>query len=87
MKSTSAIRRLGYSNMIVGLSGNAFDEDVNNFLIAGVDLCLIKPINYDIIKNLLIFYQNFNGKFCSKNDVKFKIDKSLNFVNNNKFSN
>ncbi len=71
--------------MIVGLSGNSFDEDVNNFLLAGVDLCLIKPINYEIIKNLIIFYQKFDNKFCSKKDVKFKLDKNLNFVefNNN----
>lgn len=38
------MRRNGFTNLIIGLTGNALDEDVRYFLAAGADCVLAKPL-------------------------------------------
>ena len=44
MEATKVLRGYGYRNLIIGLTGNALDEDVAAFLEAGADLVLPKPL-------------------------------------------
>ena len=60
MDATQEIRALGFSNLIIGLTGNAMDEDVAAFLAAGVDIVFAKPMTMDYL-NLLFAYVSVHG--------------------------
>ena len=49
------IRRMGYKNVIVGLTGCAFDEDRSEFIRAGADCVLTKPLDVHTLDCLLDF--------------------------------
>jgi CheY-like chemotaxis protein len=42
--TTAKLREMGFRNTIMGFTGNAMDEDVAEFLAAGVDIVLPKPL-------------------------------------------
>jgi len=41
------MRELGYRHTIIGITGNVLDEDVRDYLIAGADMVLAKPIKME----------------------------------------
>ena len=46
-QATKEIRALGFSGLIVGITGNAQPEDIQHFMDHGADHVLIKPINLE----------------------------------------
>ena len=44
LEATIAIRELGYIGKIIGLTGNTLESDKANFLKAGVNHVLFKPL-------------------------------------------
>ena len=55
--ATEAIRRLGYSGPIFGVTGNTLDSDVNHFISHGADAVLSKPFDYKRFKQLMAEFQ------------------------------
>jgi CheY-like chemotaxis protein len=53
--ATQKLRELGYNNIVVGFTGNAMEEDVDEFLMAGADLVLPKPLKMSYLDNLLLY--------------------------------
>jgi CheY-like chemotaxis protein len=45
--ATQAIRRLGFSGPIIGLTGNAMEGDINYFIARGANQVLTKPLKID----------------------------------------
>lgn len=43
--ATTIIREIGYRGKIFGVTGNAYQADIDDFIMHGVDEVLIKPIN------------------------------------------
>jgi CheY-like chemotaxis protein len=64
--ATKELRRLGYQNLIVGLTGNVEEEDIQNFLEAGADLVLAKPLKLEQFDALLAFLTHFGPESYSK---------------------
>jgi CheY-like chemotaxis protein len=52
-EATKLIRELGYTKPIIGVTGNALDDDVMEFKKCGASEVLIKPTNYDKLKGIL----------------------------------
>ena len=50
--ATAEIRRLGYTGLIVGVTGNSQDADIREFMSAGLDHLFVKPLDI----NQLIAY-------------------------------
>jgi len=46
--------KLGFTGKILGLTGNAMEDDVKHFQQAGLDLCLIKPLRKESLKEALM---------------------------------
>lgn len=44
MEATKLIRKKGYTGCIVAVTGNAMDTDVREFLAAGADVVVTKPM-------------------------------------------
>ena len=51
--ATQAIRSLGYSYPVFGVTGNALDSDINYFVKCGANAVLIKPFNFKLFKRLM----------------------------------
>ena len=49
-----AIREMGYTGFVVGVTGNLLPEDVGHFLDCGADAVLGKPFKYKELKQLLM---------------------------------
>ena len=44
--ATKAIRALGYESLILGVTGNTLDSDINHFVKCGADAVLAKPFDF-----------------------------------------
>jgi CheY-like chemotaxis protein len=52
-EATRRIRQLGYKGMIVGVTGNTMQFDIDTFKSNGVDYVLPKPLNMSALESLL----------------------------------
>jgi len=52
-QATNAIRAMGYGGLIVGVTGNALEADVEEFRSMGVNEVLTKPVNLDALVGVL----------------------------------
>ena len=49
-EAATMIRSLGYTGIILGITGDTAERDLNNFLKHGASRVLIKPVDLDTIK-------------------------------------
>jgi CheY-like chemotaxis protein len=61
--ATKAIRALGYTSPIFGVTGNALDSDIDHFLGHGADRVMIKPFD------LQLFNQNMTEMIAARNSL------------------
>ena len=64
IEATSLIRSLGFTGLIIGLTGNALDDDVTAFLQAGADCVTLKPFREEHLSALLCFLNDYG---CESN--------------------
>ena len=55
MDATRILRSHGYDNLIIALTGNVMDDDVTEFLQAGADAILAKPINTEQLDQIISY--------------------------------
>eukprot|EP00597_Dinobryon_sp_UTEXLB2267_P005112 CAMPEP_0170071904 /NCGR_PEP_ID=MMETSP0019_2-20121128/9688_1 /TAXON_ID=98059 /ORGANISM="Dinobryon sp., Strain UTEXLB2267" /LENGTH=457 /DNA_ID=CAMNT_0010280633 /DNA_START=879 /DNA_END=2252 /DNA_ORIENTATION=+ len=55
VEATKRLRTGGYKNLIVGVTGNVLEDDVNEFLVAGANLVMFKPLKMAQLSTLLTF--------------------------------
>lgn len=53
IEATKALRELGYPNMIIGLTGNSIEGELQDFSLVGADLVLTKPLRPKALDLLL----------------------------------
>jgi CheY-like chemotaxis protein len=59
---TGKLRELGFTGLVIGFTGNAMQEDVDEFLTAGADLVFPKPLKMTHLDSLL--------KYCSAHGTR-----------------
>ena len=47
------LRREGYPNLIVGVTGSVLEDDLTEFLLAGADTIFAKPLKIHSLKKLV----------------------------------
>ena len=52
-KAAAAMRELGFSGIIIGVTGHVLAEDREEFLRHGVDAVMSKPFEFDVFKSHL----------------------------------
>ena len=72
VEATVALREAGFRNLIVGLTGNIMDDDIRQFLVAGADYVLSKPLQYQSIEKLVQFIDK-NG-YCTRVGMKLVLN-------------
>lgn len=60
MEATKVLRSRGFKCLIVGVTGNALEDDVAEYMAAGADMILPKPIRVSTLHLLLQFIRE-NG--------------------------
>ena len=68
--ATQELRKDGYNCFIIGLTGASFDDEISEFLAAGVDLVLPKPFTAGYM-NALTGHFSQHGNL-SKSGVKWR---------------
>jgi len=74
LTATSALRAGGFRNLIIGLTGNALDEEVALFLAAGADLVLSKPLKIDLLQSLVARLPSVG--YISRPEKKLRLSKT-----------
>ena len=60
MQATQKLRQGGYKNLVIGVTGNILDDDVVEYLAAGADMIMGKPVKVGLLR-LLMQYMLENG--------------------------
>lgn len=60
------LRKMGYRNLLLGVTGNALDEDVSHFTSCGADMVLAKPVRKQQLDKLVTHITNYG--FASVRD-------------------
>ena len=58
MEATRRLRANGYKNLVIGVTGNVLEDDVIEFLAAGADIVLGKPIKMTLLSTILHHLKN-----------------------------
>jgi hypothetical protein len=53
MEATRRIKEMGFQGVILGVTGNGLQTDIDNFLRSGVDRVLLKPLNISKFEDAL----------------------------------
>ena len=48
------LREGGFTKLVVGVTGNVMDDDVVNYLAAGTDMVISKPVKVVLLRMLLL---------------------------------
>merc|ERR1712023_47489 len=51
--ATKLLRSKGFKGIVIGLTGDAMDEDIKTFMSSGADIVMSKPLNYQDLCNIL----------------------------------
>jgi hypothetical protein len=70
--ATAAIRDSGFDRLIIGLTGNALNDDVSSFLHSGADCVLAKPLTAAQMESVLS-HVRMHG-FQSNPKVKYQME-------------
>jgi CheY-like chemotaxis protein len=74
-QASAQLRAMGFSKLIIGVTGNVMDEDVKEFEQAGADLILTKPVRMDVLNKVLAFLRIY-GPVSHFNDPCEGLDTS-----------
>eukprot|EP01039_Chlorochromonas_danica_P009966 gene9966-11016_t len=68
-EAAQKIRALGYSKLLIGVTGNAMDVDVIDYETSGADLILTKPMRMEALQKLLDYCDRFGCQSHHKRDI------------------
>jgi CheY-like chemotaxis protein len=71
------LRQAGYPYLIIGVTGNVLDDDVKEYLQAGADLVIGKPLRMDLLEKLLIHIQLYGYSSKYKQGYKLKVNADM----------
>lgn len=60
-EAATKLREAGFANLIVGLTGDAMEEDVAVFEAAGADIVISKPMKPGVLDMLLAYCEKFGA--------------------------
>ena len=52
-EATSIIREKGFKGKVIGVTGDVFPEEINNFKSHGADIVMVKPLSIDTLREYL----------------------------------
>mmetsp|Transcript_18943 Transcript_18943/g.26114 ORF Transcript_18943/g.26114 Transcript_18943/m.26114 type:complete len:149 (+) Transcript_18943:280-726(+) len=83
VEATKRLRMSGYKNLIVGVTGNVLEDDVGEFLAAGADLVMFKPLKMAQLSTLLTFVDENSSISMGPFKVLKLVSNTLEWVEDN----
>ena len=80
LEACTIIRSLGFTGLIVGVTGNALDDDVANFIKAGADCVFAKPFREEHLAALLQFISENGCESSIKSQTLIKPEQKKYFL-------
>eukprot|EP01041_Mallomonas_annulata_P001981 gene1981-3856_t len=74
--ASTRLRELGYNKLIIGLTGNAMEDDVETFLAAGADVVFTKPMKLEQL-NMLFAHIQKKGNVTVGGDKLYVVKNGL----------
>lgn len=74
LEASRSLREYGYKNLLIGVTGNAMDADLEEFVESGADMAVAKPIKYDILTAILSHCEHFGCSSPSGNRISSDAD-------------
>jgi len=71
VQASRACRQIGFKHIIIGVTGNAMDDDLAEFLSAGADIVCTKPLKNDQLKMLLQYF--YKRGYTSDKNKKYRL--------------
>ena len=78
--ATRALRKAGYKYLIIAVTGNVLDDDIEQFLQAGADFVIPKPLKTTKLDNLLRFIQLHVDGSLSRYPKEVLVEKGAYFA-------
>ena len=73
MEAARKLRGGGYANLVVGVTGNVLNDDVEQFLAAGADMIMGKPVRIALLLMLLTYVREHGA--LSRPDMQLSEEK------------
>ena len=73
MQAVCRLREGGYGNLVVGVTGNVLEHDVAEYLSAGADMIMGKPVKMSLLSMLLRHVREHG--FLSESNMKLSEEK------------
>jgi len=83
VEASKRLRIGGYKNLIVGVTGNVLEDDVSEFLAAGADLVMFKPLKMAQLSTLLTFVDENSSISMGPFKVLKLVSNTLEWVEDN----
>jgi CheY-like chemotaxis protein len=61
-EAIAQIRKLGYGGLVVGVTGNALPDQISDFISAGVDMVLPKPVDIDALLQIISSHHRLSSE-------------------------
>jgi len=81
VEATRRLREGGFPNLVVGVTGNVLEDDLAEYLAAGADLILPKPLKLASL-NMLFRFISRNGFNSREGMILVEHSSKLNWVSN-----
>ncbi len=65
---------MGFPNLIIGITGNAMDDELTDFLDGGADLVISKPMRSNMLEMLLTFFIKNGPISFAENDKRLVVN-------------
>ena len=77
LEAVEVLRKRGFRNMVVGVTGNVLEDEVAQFLNAGADLVFGKPLRMPALMALLKFVRENGPESQPHMAMKIQADELL----------
>jgi len=71
VEATRRLRAMGFGNLIIGITGNAMEDDVAAFVAAGADSVILKPVSVQQINQLVTYLQVYGNSHVEGRRISF----------------
>jgi len=71
VEATRRLRAFGYPHLIIGVTGNALEEDVADFIAAGADSVILKPVSVHQINHILEYAETSGNAHVPNHEIVF----------------
>jgi len=90
VEAAKVLRQRGYENLIIGLSGNVMDDDIQQFLQAGANAFMAKPLTSEQLDQIISYIKENgcrsvierSGSSGVQEDNKAIVNDSITLYNN-----